>query len=198
MDGKLKINKMFDSGVISEIREFNREYHIDIAKRIILMTGEIEEYCLEDMITKTDLIQTYSKRFDLNQPITWQLSSFGGDVYEMFSLIDYIRLSPMKINTHVMGKAMSAAAMILVSGTGIRSASKYSTIMFHEASGFNYGKISDQRAGIEHTEKMEKWVCEILGNRTKKNAKWWTEKQKIDMFFSPEEAREIGAIDLII
>lgn len=180
------------------IRGLNRDFRIDINKRIILVTGEIEELLLEEISTKTDIIQSYSTRKQLKEPITWQLSTFGGDVYEMFALIDYMRLSPIKTNVNVIGKAMSAGAMILVSATGIRSASKYSTIMFHEASGFNYGKISDQKAGLLHTESLEDWVAEILAAKTKKSVKWWKEKQKTDTFFTPTEAKDVGAIDLII
>ena len=202
MDGKS--NKMvstpFGSNgyVQGEIRSINIDYRIDIDNRIITLTGEVEEYVLEDITTKTNIIQSYSKRKDLDKPITWQLNSFGGDVYEMFALMEYIRLSPVKINTLVLGKAMSAAAMILVAGTGTRTASKYSSIMFHESSGFNYGKISDQEAGLMHTKKLESWVCDLLGERTHKDAAWWKTKQKTDMFLTPQEALELGAIDVII
>jgi len=198
-----KSNKNFNgfshSGFIQdEIRTLNLENRIDIANRKLLITGEIEEFVLEDIITKTDIIQCYSKKSDIESPITWQINSFGGDVYEMFAILDYIRLSPVLINTHVHGKAMSAAAMILVAGNGVRSATKYSSIMFHESSGFNYGKISDQEAGLLHTKGLEDWVCKLLEERTAKDAIWWKSRQKIDMFLTPTSAMELGVIDKIV
>ena len=91
------------------------------------------------------------------------ISSYGGDVYSMLGMIDYIRNLPVKVNTHCLGASMSAAAVMLACGTGKRTMSKNSSVMIHEGSAFEVGKTSDVLKGADHLKLLQKSVCNILG-----------------------------------
>lgn len=180
---------------IERIRDIERDYRVDIHNRIVYMTGDIEEYLLEDLIFKLKLILDYNNN---TLPITICINSSGGDVSEMFAIMDYIKLFPVKINTCVIGKAISAAAVLLTAGTGKRYATKNSTIMFHESSGMTYGKASDQKSYIKYTDNIEKRVNKFLSEVTDMPESWWENNQKIDMWLTAEEALKYGIIDEII
>ena len=115
----------------------------------------------------------------------------------MFGMIDFMELIETKVNTICRGSAQSAAAIILACGTGKRAASKHSTIMFHQGSTFSQGKLSDVRAGLEYSKAVETKIYNLLGDKTKKDAKWWESKCKSDFYLTAEEALELGVIDVI-
>ena len=106
----------------------------------------------------------------------------------MFGIIDYIesleRNSNIQVNTICRGKAMSAAAMILACGTGKRLASKRSTVMIHEGSSMQAGKTSDVKAAQKYNAHLENMANTILGEKTTKDKKFWSEQTKTDLYLS--------------
>ena len=126
------------------------------------------------------------------------INSPGGDVHEMLGIIDYIESLDVKVNTICRGRAFSAAAIILTCGTGSRMMSKRSTVMFHQSSSFLGGKMSDITAYLDNVKTLEVSIYEMLASRTKKDAAWWKDNMKSDLYLSAEELLEIGVIDQII
>ena len=70
--------------------------------------------------------------------------------------------------------------------------------MFHEASSFNMGKQSDMKANVKHIDTVENMTNQLLAEKTKKEASWWKENQRVDMYITAQEALELGVIDQII
>ena len=168
-----------------------------IPESVIYLFGEIAEYTLFDFMTR---VRTVIRERDDNykdDALNLIINSPGGDVSEMFGIIDFMDLIDTKVNTIVRGSAQSAAAIILACGTGQRAASKHSTIMFHQGSTFSQGKLSDVRAGLEYSKLVEAKIYSLLGERTKKDAKWWEDKMKSDFYLTAEEALDFGVIDTI-
>ena len=93
---------------------------------------------------------------------------------------------------------MSAAAVILALGTGTRMMSKRSVVMFHQSSSYLDGKMSDLASYLEYVKHLESTVHNILAERTKKDASWWKEQMKSDLFLTAEQLLEYGVIDVII
>jgi ATP-dependent Clp protease protease subunit len=172
------------------------DYALDLDDSIIYLIGEIGDYSLYDIMTRSRIILKNRKDGDLS-PINLIINSQGGDLYEMMGIIDYITNLSVKVNTICRGSAMSAAAVILSCGTGERIASKHSTIMFHEASSFNMGKQSDLKANVKHVDTIEEMTNALLADKTKMDANWWKEKQRVDMYITAQEALELGVIDKI-
>ena len=171
------------------------DYGIDVEASSVLLFGEIMDGSLYDMITR---ILHMRKEENKNNPINLIINSTGGSVYEALGIIDYIQSLDVKVNTIVRGCAMSAAALILCAGTGIRAASKNSTIMFHEMSSDIYGKSSDMKANVQHMEKLENILLDIMYTNSKKDVEWWKTTTIKDFYITPIEALDLGVIDTII
>ena len=180
-----------------EFREF--DYGLDIRDNVILVQDEIIQGLTFDVLSKVRLLRKINP--DLKS-VTILLNSPGGDVVETLGLIDYIRSldsnEGIKTNIVCRGSAMSAAALLLASGTGVRAASKHSKIMVHQLSTFAAGKLSDLKSNAKFAEQLENDCNTIMEECTKKDKTWWEENQQNDYFLSAEDALELGIIDKII
>lgn len=174
------------------------DYGIDVESSTIYLFGDIADGTLYDFTLKIKAIIHMRGEEKKNEPINVVINSDGGDVYEALGMIDYIQSLNVKVNTICRGRAMSAAALLLCSGTGVRAASKNSTIMFHEISSGIYGKSSDMKANVQHTEKLEEILINIITANSKRDSVFWKDKILKDYYLSPEEALDLGVIDNII
>ena len=169
---------------------------LDYEDSVIFLTDEIESHTLTDFIIRMRSLLQHRK--NKTAPINLMINSPGGDIYEMFGIIDYIESLDVKVNTICRGRAFSAAAIILVCGTGTRMMSKRSTVMFHQSSSFLGGKMSDITAYLDNVKNLEKVIYGMLAEKTKKDADWWKNKMRNDLFMTSDELLEIGVIDKII
>ena len=169
---------------------------LDYKDSIIFINSEINDQSLSDLIIRMRSLLQHRK--DKDSPVNLMINSPGGDVHEMLGIIDYIESLDVKVNTICRGRAFSAAAIILTCGTGSRMMSKRSTVMFHQSSSFLGGKMSDITAYLDNVKTLEISIYEMLASRTKKDAAWWKDNMKSDLYLSAEELLEIGVIDQII
>ena len=169
---------------------------LDYKDSIIFINSEINDQSLSDLIIRMRSLLQHRK--DKDAPVNLMINSPGGDVHEMLGIIDYIESLDVKVNTICRGRAFSAAAIILTCGTGSRMMSKRSTVMFHQSSSFLGGKMSDITAYLDNVKNLEKTIYTMLADRTKKDANWWKDNMKSDLYLSAEELVEIGVIDQII
>jgi len=174
------------------------DYGIDVESSTIYLFGDIADGTLYDFTLKIKGIIHMRGEEKKNDPINVVINSDGGDVYEALGMIDFMQSLNIKVNTICRGRAMSAAALLLCAGTGNRVASKNSTIMFHEISSGIYGKSSDMKANVQHTEKLEEILINIITSNSKRDSVFWKDKILKDYYLSPEEAIELGVIDNII
>jgi ATP-dependent Clp protease, protease subunit len=180
-----------------EFREF--DYGIDIKDNIIIIQDVIQTGQLFDFVSKVRLLKKINPKL---KTITLLLNSGGGDVVETLGLIDYIRSlrdgEDIKVNIVCRGMAMSAAAMLLSAGTGIRVASKHSKIMVHQLSSYAAGKLGDLKSNAKFAEQLEDDCNSIMEQCTNKDKSWWKDNQQNDYFLSAQQALELGIIDKII
>lgn len=169
---------------------------LDYEDSVIFLNDEITDHTLTDFIIRMRSLLQH--RTDKTAPVNLMINSPGGDIYEMFGIIDYIESLDVKVNTVCRGRAFSAAAIILTCGTGKRMMSKRSTVMFHQCSSFLGGKMSDITAFLDNVKSLEKIIYGMLAEKTTQDADWWKNKMRSDMFFTADELLEIGVIDQII
>lgn len=169
---------------------------LDYEDSVIFLNDEITDHTLTDFIIRMRSLLQHRK--DKTAPVNLMINSPGGDIYEMFGIIDYIESLDVKVNTVCRGRAFSAAAIILTCGTGKRMMSKRSTVMFHQCSSFLGGKMSDITAFLDNVKSLEKIIYSMLAEKTNQDADWWKNKMRSDMFLTAEELLEIGVIDQII
>ncbi len=201
-DEKLASNKSKESENDIPVRwkeaTTQMDYGIDVEASSVLLFGEIMDGSLYDIITRIRAILHMRTEEHKNDPINLIINSDGGSVYEALGIIDYIQSLDVKVNTICRGRAMSAAALILCAGTGVRAASQYSTIMFHEISSDIYGKSSDMKANVQHMEKLEEILLEILKSNSNKEKDYWKNVTIKDYYITPKDALDMGVIDAII
>jgi ATP-dependent Clp endopeptidase proteolytic subunit ClpP len=174
------------------------DYGIDIRNSIIYLHGDIQLGNLFDIIAKCRLLLRERPKETANDPINLLINTNGGDVYEALGIIDFMASLSVPVNVIARGRAMSAGAMILCCGTGIRAASKNTTIMIHEASAEIYGKTADIKANADHIDQLEEDFYKIMAQRTKQDEVFWRKACRKDFYMSAEKALEYGIIDQII
>lgn len=177
-------------------REF--DYGIDTTDNVILIQDEIQAGLTFDVVSKVRLLKKINGELDT---INVLLNSPGGDVIETLALIDYIKSQKdqgIKFNIIVRGAAMSAAALLLTCGTGIRAASKHSKIMVHQLSTVVVGKLSDVKSNAKFSEELENDCNQLMADNTNKDKEYWEGISSSDYFMSAEKALDLGIIDKII
>lgn len=174
------------------------DYGIDIRNSIIYLHGDIQLGNLFDIIAKCRLLLRERPKETANDPINLLINTNGGDVYEALGIIDFMSSLSVPVNVIARGRAMSAGAMILCCGTGIRAASKNTTIMIHEASAEIYGKTADIKANADHIDQLEEDFYKIMAQRTNQDEAFWRKACRKDFYMSAEKALEYGIIDQII
>ena len=193
---KQPLEEQLEGGKLYEALHNQLGTGLDYKDSIIFINSEINDQSLSDLIIRMrSLLQ---RRKDKDAPVNLMINSPGGDVHEMLGIIDYIESLDVKVNTICRGRAFSAAAIILTCGTGSRMMSKRSTVMFHQSSSFLGGKMSDITAYLDNVKTLEVSIYEMLASRTKKDAAWWKDNMKSDLYLSAEQLLEIGVIDQII
>lgn len=173
---------------------------INLDSGVLFINSDIEDFVFYEVVAKINMIMQYRKHVNIDEtlPISIVINSGGGNAYTALAIIDYIKGLSVKINTICRGRAMSAAALILTCGTGIRAASKNSTIMFHEISSDFFGKSSDVKQSVKHLQVLEESFFSLLEESTKKEKNWWKEHCIKDTYFTPNDAIELGIIDSIL
>jgi ATP-dependent Clp protease protease subunit len=193
---KQPLEEQLEGGKLYEALHNQLGTGLDYKDSIIFINSEINDQSLSDLIIRMRSLLQHRK--DKDSPVNLMINSPGGDVHEMLGIIDYIESLDVKVNTICRGRAFSAAAIILTCGTGSRMMSKRSTVMFHQSSSFLGGKMSDITAYLDNVKTLEVSIYEMLASRTKKDAAWWKDNMKSDLYLSAEELLEIGVIDQII
>ena len=170
------------------------ERGINTKQRVIYINSEICDFSFENIMIGFDLFeQTRDK------PIRIDISSFGGSIYDMFGIVDRIRMSPCEVITRVFGKAMSAATLIAASGDK-RQITKNSWFMMHEPSDIISGKVKEIRNDYIHLKELEKQMYnqyeEFSGGKL-------TEEQfkrlcSIDRYLPAQKVVDFGLADEII
>jgi len=176
--------------------------YVDFYDSVIYFNDDIGERTIVDLMIRFRSLLKYRDSEDytgnIEKPINLVLNSPGGEIHEMMGLIDYIDSLKQPVNIIIRGKAFSAAAVVLASTTGQRMMSVNSTIMFHQPRSMMEGKLTDVVATIDYVNKIEQSVYNILAARSNKEASWWKDNMRSDLYLSAEEAKEIGVIDIII
>ena len=122
------------------------------------------------------------------------IDSFGGQIYSLFAMIDCIRASKKKIATVCVGKSMSCGAVLLSCGhDGYRFGSPMSTMLIHDASGHEWGKVEEIKMGAAEIDRLNKSFYNIMdrncGHEEGYFQKLVHEKSHADWFLTPEEAK---------
>ena len=140
----------------------------------------------------------------VNRPIKLFVSSHGGNVSDMFSIVDVMEMvkeNTCDIETVGVGKVMSAGVPILAAGTkGKRKIGKNCRVMLHGVASGIGGSIFRLENELEEIRWIQDKYIECLSANTKlskSKIKKMIRSQK-DVYISAQDAVKYGIVDEII
>ena len=121
------------------------------------------------------------------------IDSYGGQVYSLMSMIGAMQNSELPIATIVEGKAMSCGAVLFSFGEeGRRFMDKNATIMIHDVSSMDFGKVEELKAGAKEADRLNKIIYKMMAQNCGHEDDYFMEivdkKKHADWFIDSKEA----------
>lgn len=177
---------------------FLRDYYRDEAERIYRLNHDIteEDLSLVDLILRCNK-EDKGKPVEERVPIKVYISTCGGDVVTLWTLIQTIQTSKTPVWTINISFAYSAGAELLAAGHK-RFAFKGSQTMFHRGSCYFGGEQGVVESTKKHFDGIEKKLTDFLLSHTKIDAKAYKKKASFDIYMDEEEALKNAVVDEIV
>lgn len=159
--------------------------------------GDMTEYVTRFIIEK-NLYESGKPKPDHLKLI---INSPGGDVYEMFAMIDIMNAYSIPVWTYGVGQICSAGLMLFISGNpGNRYLFKNTAILSHQWSGGSQGKEHELKATEKENKLLHKRILTLYENATglPKDEISKTLLAASDFWLSPTEAVRYCLADKII
>ena len=137
-----------------------------------------------------------SKAQNTGQPVLPVIiDSYGGQVYSLMSMISDIKHSRVPIATIVQGKAMSCGAILFSFGAdGMRYMDPDATVMIHDVSSMERGKVEEVKASAEETERLNKKIYHMMAENCGQHKDYFLdivhEKGHADWFLEADECKK--------
>ena len=91
------------------------------------------------------------------------IDSYGGQVYSLMSMISAIKHAELPVATIVEGKAMSCGAILFSFGSdGYRFMDPDATLMIHDVSSMDWGKVEELKAGAYEADRLNAKVYKMM------------------------------------
>ena len=177
--------------------------------KVINIYGDIAEENTQELLGGL-LHYHYSKEGTMGEdgevlvlPIDFYIATGGGNVAEMFAIYDVMRLvrEETPIHTIGIGKVLSAGVLLLAAGTkGERRIGKNCRLMLHRVLTGDSGSLHNIQASVKEAEIIEQMMFEALVEETSLTMKQVKKivSKNLDVYFSAEEAVEMGIADIIV
>ena len=123
------------------------------------------------------------------------IDSYGGQVYSLMSMISDIKHSRIRVATIVQGKAMSCGAILFSFGAeGMRYMDPDATVMIHDVSSMERGKVEEVKASAEETERLNKKIYHMMAENCGQHKDYFLdivhEKGHADWFLEADECKK--------
>lgn len=130
------------------------------------------------------------------------IDSYGGQVYSLMAMISAIKHSTIPVATIVEGKAMSCGAILFSFGEqGLRFMDPDATVMIHDVSSMEHGKVEEIKASAEETERLNKKVYIMMARNCGKKDDYFLKivhkKGHADWFLDADECKKHGLANQI-
>ena len=173
--------------------------------KIVTVYGDIdEERCFEALKGLLLYKSVYCEESqELLDPVQMYISTWGGSAADMFSVYDLIRSMRGKVPVHTigLGKVMSAGVVLLASGEkGHRKIGANCRVMFHGVQAGHAGTIFNLENEMEEAKWTQERYIKALVKETNMSLGYLKKliDRKLNVYFSAEEAVELGIADEII
>ena len=123
------------------------------------------------------------------------IDSYGGQVYSLMSMISAIKHAEIPVATIVEGKAMSCGAILFSFGSdGYRFMDPDATLMIHDVSSMDWGKVEELKAGAYEADRLNAKVYKMMAQNCGKKDDYFMKivdkKKHADWFLDAEEAKK--------
>lgn len=123
------------------------------------------------------------------------IDSYGGQVYSLMSMISAIKHAELPVATIVEGKAMSCGAILFSFGEeGLRFCDPDATIMIHDVSSMDWGKVEELKAGAKEADRLNTKIYTMMarncGQKDDYFMKIVDKKKHADWFLDAKEAKK--------
>lgn len=184
--------------VLEQTARGEREYDIYsrlLAERIIFLGSPIDDQVANLVVAQL----LHLEAEDPEKDISIYINSPGGSVYAGLAIYDTMQFIRPEVRTMCVGIAMSMGALLLAGGAaGKRAALPNSRILIHQPSGGLRGHASDieihAREVLALRERLERAFAQHCGKELEEIHR----DMERDRFFTPEQARDYGLIDMVI
>ena len=174
------------------------ETYVKAAKsRVIFFSDVVTKKSAADLAA----MLLYYDNISHEDPIYLYLNSPGGDAAGLTCIYDIMQMISAPVKTVCMGKAYSAGAILLASGTGGRFAFKNSEIMVHGIQcifPLPGEDIASSKNYFSFLKDNDDNIMKILARHTGHSLEKIKKDCEQDMWLSPKEALDYGIIDDII
>lgn len=162
----------------------------------------LKEVISKEVAADLSALLLYYDSRSAEEDITLYLHCNGGDADGLINVYDVMKLIRAPIKTVCIGKAYSAAAVLLAAGTkGKRFAMKNSKIMIHGIQCMfpipGYDQVNSKNY-LDFLNTHNDTIMKILSSHTEKPLKQIKEDCKRDMFLDAKQAMNYGIIDKIL
>lgn len=149
----------------------------------------------EDWFGEGNTLETVRNQFaEINNDITVNISSLGGDLIEALAIYDMFKATNNRVTTNIIGATASAGTVIAMGGDTIKI-SENSLFLGHKASLFAGGNADDLRAAANDLDKFDSRLIAIYKKKTGKTKAEIENWLKEDKWITASEAKEFGLVD---
>ena len=173
--------------------------------RVVGLFADVNEEKIAEVIHSVLFFNEMNRQSppENQKPITFYLSTYGGNADDMFAMYDMMRIvrNYTEIHTVGLGKVMSAGVLMLAAGTkGQRYIGKNCRVMIHAVMGGNHGSLHNMMNEMEAIEQLQDMYCDALIAETKLTRVKLKKmlERKVNVYLSAEQAVEMGIADEII
>lgn len=132
-----------------------------------------------------------------DRPVTVQINSPGGDMFEGIAIYNVLREHPQEVTVQVMGMAASAASIIAMAGDKVEIGAA-SFLMIHNCWVLAMGNRNDMRDMADWLEPFDSAMTNLYAQRTGQDAKkiaTWMDKET---YLSGQQAIDNGFADALL
>ena len=185
MNGINVYKELCNSNIIRLDTDVNEESARHVCSLLTIMDDKNQTYI------NSDGVECY-------KPIWLYINSPGGVVYDGMAIIDTIRSMKSPVFTVCCGMAMSMGAAILSCGD-VRFITEHSTVMLHEVSGGQKGKVSNMKEDLEEAVRLNTILEELIAKNCGKSVEEYHDlTYKKDLYLDANAAINFGIVDAIL
>ena len=159
---------------------------------VIVTVNKFDEESAQDFRNKVALGHNTGQKV-----IPVVIDSYGGQVYSLLSMISTIKNAELPIATIIQGKAMSCGAILFSFGEeGMRFIDRDATVMIHDVSSMDWGKVEELKAGAAEADRLNKTIYTMMARNCGKKDDYFMKlvdkKKHADWFLDADEAKKHG------